>query len=258
MTAQVIRLDELTRGEGIQNYAKFAASGIYRHNNTIWVTPTRGTTIPLEVYFSHMNVKRPPNTMFALMPVKGMEVAAAYETAMDAALANDRFPFVFTCEDDNILADDSFVKLLAAIWTCIDCGKGINPETWQCDDGHHGLDGVSGLYFMKCDPPVPMAFGDPAVGDDMVPREIGDAIASGSVLEVNGIAMGCSLWRKAAFADVPKPWFRTLSGAEKARLGGYTQDLYFCRKAKQTTAARFAVHCGVLSGHLDTATGRVF
>jgi hypothetical protein len=69
------------------------------------------------------------------------------------------------------------------------------------------------------------------------------------VLEVNGIAMGFAIFRKDIFKQVSKPWFDTAST--------HTQDIFFCQKAKAEAGARFAVHCGVLVGHLDVNSGEV-
>src|SRR5207245_520911 len=118
-----------------------------------------------------------------------------------------------------------------------------------------GLDAVAGLYKTKSEPAMWMAYGDPK--DPMLnfrPLEVGEAEEEGRLIEVNGIAMGCTLWRKDLFRKVSKPWFETLTGCESRaqRIGCHTQDLYFCRKAKLELGpegVRFAVHCGISVGH---------
>lgn len=158
-------------------------------------------------------------------------------------------PFVLTVEEDNVLPPDAAPRLLEAIFKCPDCGGEVGGKGWKCSRGHRGYDAVSGLYFVKTDPPVPMAFGTPKKGArnfDFKPRSVQAAIKKGETIEVNGIAMGCALWRKDVFRRVSRPWFKTTESN--------TQDLFFCAKAKKEIRARFGVHCGLRVGHYDYAT----
>ena len=153
------------------------------------------------------------------------------------------------------------VHELAAIFKCPDCPREVgehcvdrkvkckNCREWRCEKGHKGYDAVGGLYSVKSDPPVPMAFGNPKNPDDFKPRSVQKAVNEGRVIEVNGIAMGCTLFRKDLFSKLSKPWFDTGDN--------YTQDIYFCKKAKKELGARFAVHCGCLVGHIDTNSWQV-
>lgn len=129
---------------------------------------------------------------------------------------------------------------------------------WQCAAGHRGYDAVSGLYHTKTLPPRPMAYGDPKSGpDDMTPQAVEEHVRAKTTMEVNGIGMGCAIWRKALFSEVSEPWFQTVQKESASGIGGGTQDLFFCKKAKAETGARFGVHCGVRVGHVDK-NGRRF
>lgn len=132
-------------------------------------------------------------------------------------------------------------------------------DRWECANGHHGYDAVSGLYFTKGMPPRPMAYGDPANGpDDFRPRSVKDAVEKKMTIEVNGIALGCSLWRKDIFRNLSEPWFETIQTDNMAGSGGGTQDLVGCRKAKQELGARFGVNCNVRVGHINFRTGMLY
>ena len=241
----------------------------YRNNKCVWIMPTRGM-IPLRVHVSLRNMAWLPNVARVCLEEEGYEVSEAYNKLVGTVMASkecDSFPFIWTYEEDNIQPRDTFQKLFDAIWTCIDCGvpmpqtkDGSPAEPWVCQNGHKGLDAVGGLYRTKSDPSMYMAFGDVNSGVlDFRPLNVADAEAEGRIVEVNGLAMGCTLWRKDLFGKVTKPWFRTINGSEEdGPEASYTQDLYFARKAKEEAQARFAVHCGVSVGHLDVATGQVY
>ena len=124
-------------------------------------------------------------------------------------------------------------------------------------------DAVSGLYWTKGDVNMPMAYGDPdeyaRTGVlDFRPRDVRAALARGTVMPVNGIAMGCSLYRMDLFRQIKAPWFVTCADVipDKGPIG-FTQDLYFCEQACRA-GKRFAVDMRVRVGHLDVNTGVVY
>jgi hypothetical protein len=110
---------------------------------------------------------------------------------------------------------------------------------------------------------MPMAYGDPdeyaRTGVlDFRPRDVRRALERGSVMPVNGIAMGCSLYRMDLFREIKAPWFVTCADVipDKGPIG-FTQDLYFCEQAVRA-GKRFAVDMRVRVGHLDVQTGVVY
>jgi len=77
-------------------------------------------------------------------------------------------------------------------------------------------------------------------------------------MRVNGIAMGCALWRIDLFREIPPPWFVTVSDVIPGKGPQcFTQDLSFCEKAVRQ-GKRFAVDMRVKVGHLDINSGLVY
>ena len=219
----------------------------YKDTSTVILCPTRGT-IHHRVVSAWQSMAAPMNQKRAFMFCAGDEVGRAYDGMIEAILAHSelsKWKYVMTVEDDNIVPPDAHIRLLESI------------------EASGGLDAVGGIYFTKGDLNMPMAYGDPEefrrTGKlDFRPRDLRSAIPGNMLVEVNGIAMGCSLYRMDLFRQLPKPWFVTVSDWDpKVGTACYTQDLSFCEKAKRA-GKRFAVDCRVKVGHMDVSTGVVY
>lgn len=240
----------------------------YKDNSTIIIVPSRGVVhhtntdackggnhngcqIPLihmKVIQSWQNMIAPMNQKRAFFYTTGHEVGKAYNDMIQNILDNpelSKWKYILTLEDDNVQPPDAHIRLLESI----EWGK---------------FDAVSGLYFTKGDVGMPMAYGDPEEYRrtgvlEFRPRDVRAALQNGNVMEVNGIAMGCALWRMDLFREIPPPWFVTLSDIipEKGGSAAFTQDLYFCERAKKA-GKRFGVDFRVKVGHLDINTGIVY
>lgn len=218
----------------------------YQDSSTIILVPTRGT-VNYRVVQSWMSLLAPMNQKKALFFVTGDEVGEAYNRMIRNILADpelSKWKYILTLEDDNIVPPDAHIRLIEAI-----------------KEGP--FDAVGGLYFTKGDVNMPMAYGDPreyATSGllDFRPLDIREALSRGNLVEVNGIAMGCSLYRLSLFKDLPGPWFVTVGDVvpdQGPRV--MTQDLYFCERARRV-GKRFAVDMRVRVGHLDVNTGIVY
>lgn len=254
-------------GIGHEDAAKYAALQVWESNDTVMLMPTRGTGISIRVWRSHDRLLMPMNMKKCKFDVEGQEVGAAYEMLFDSTLnspATRSWPWILTTEDDNLPEPEAFYKLLMAIRHCPDCKAPIGNED-HCPDGHKAYDGISALYWAKVSPSMPMAFGDPKKGKGFATQDVYQYMVKENpldqVLEVNAIANGFSLFRRSMVERVSKPRFETANPElDEAgdRTASITQDLYFCIKAKEEVGARFAVHCGVKCGHIDTKTGKVY
>jgi hypothetical protein len=219
----------------------------YQDNSTIVICPTRGA-INHRIVAAFMHMMTPMNQKRAFLFCSGDEVGRAYDRMIKGILADpelSKWKYIMTIEDDNLIPPDAHVRLLESI----ELGK---------------FDAVSGIYFTKGEGMnMPMAYGDPeeylATGQiDFKPRDVREALKHGYIMPVNGIAMGCGLWRMDLFRSLAEPWFVTVADIVPDKGPQmFTQDLYFCMNAKKA-GKRFAVDLRVKVGHMDVATGVVY
>lgn len=265
--------DLAERGRAFDNLDAYEETKGWTDQTFSWVIPTAGNMVHWDVVDSWDMVDMPMNqARTGRLRAKNMEVGEAYNhlfrlstdeefcakhynTEYTALIQGTRF--VWTTEHDNIQPTNAVTGLMAAIYTCPDCGREItNIEDWMCAVGHRGYDAVSGLYFTKGEPPRPMAYGNPKNGpEDFKPQPVKEAVIAKKTIEVNGIGMGSAIWRKELFRKVAYPWFETIQKDNMTGTGGGTQDLTFCKKARAETGARFGVNCAVKVGHVNLRTG---
>lgn len=199
-----------------------------------------------EVIQSWRNLIAPMNQKRAMFDCVGHEVGHAYNDLIKNILADpnlSKWRYILTLEDDNLPPPDAHIRLLESI-----------EET--------KADAVSGIYFTKGDIAMPQAYGDPRrfaeTGVlDFAPIDVTGFLQRGSVVEVNGIAMGCALWRMDLFRQIEPPWFVTVSDIVDGGCKSYTQDLNFCEKARRA-GKHFFVDFRVRVGHLDVNTGVIY
>ena len=218
----------------------------YKDNSTVIIVPTRGM-IHHRVVASWQGLISPMNQKRMMLFCTGDEVGVAYDRMIENVLASpdlSKWKYILTLEDDNLIPPDAHIRLLEAITQ--------GP-----------FDAVGGIYFTKGDYNMPMAYGDPVKSLktgvlDFAPINITEALKTGNVVEVNGLAMGCTLYKMELFRELPKPWFVTSADLVPDKgVECFTQDLWFCRAAK-AKGKRFAVDCRVRVGHLDINTGIVY
>jgi len=198
--------------------------------------PTRGV-IPAKVVQSLLNLSVPMNQKFLRIFVEKMEVADAYNQAIEMILANEelsKWKYVLTCEEDNLPPCDGLLKLYESM---------------------DKFDVVSGLYFVKGENGAAMIYGDPQI----MPRNyIPQIPVIDSIQQCNGIGMGFALFKLDIFKKVPKPWFKTMQEYTPGQgMRAATQDLYFCDQAAKA-GARFAVDTRIRVGHLDFASDTIW
>jgi hypothetical protein len=218
----------------------------YKNRSTAVIIPTLGL-IHHRVVTSLVQLISPQNQPRTLTVVKGEEVGEAYNIAIERALNDEpskRFKYIMTVEDDNIVPFDANIRLIESM------------EKFDAE-------AVSGLYFSKGEFGFPMAFGDPEKWRqdgymDMNPREdIGPAVEKGQVIEVNGIAMGCALWRMDLFREFKPPWFVTYQSGSQHGCASLTQDIYFSEQVRRA-GGRLYVDTRVRVGHIDMKTGIIY
>src|SRR3990167_5030961 len=204
------------------------------------------------------------------MVVQGMEVGAAYTTAIENILANpalSKFKYILTVEDDNIIP---FIL------------NSQGPLMMLYEDMDKGFDVVGGLYWTKGNPSMPLLYGDPRQTLDEVSgmfkvrfpakkqkkvragtiNKDGHDWHDGEIVECNGSGMGFTLYKMDIFKDsrIEKPWFKTVNDMgtnDKPGVRMYTQDLY-CFEKLRKLGYRVAVDTRIKIGHLDVKTGIIY
>lgn len=217
----------------------------YKDTSTIVLVPTRGT-VNVRVVQTWQSLIAPMNQRRAWFYCTGDEVGRAYNRMIEKILVEPAFKdwkYILTLEDDNLQPPDAHVRLLETI------------EEYR-------FDAVSGIYFTKGPRNEPMAYGDPDLYQrtgklEFSPRDVRAAMKQGHVMPVNGIAMGCALWRIDLFRQIPPPWFVTVADVVDGGIKGFTQDLYFCERAVRA-GKRFGVDFRVRVGHLDVSSGVLY
>lgn len=212
----------------------------FRDTSTVVIIPSREPFLHTTFVQALNSIMWPMNGRRVLLYVSGGEVGKAYDNQVKTVLAHpelSKFKYIATIEDDTLPPPDAFLKLYESI-----------------EQG--GYDGVGGLYFTKGDFQMPMCYGTPAEYArtgvlEFRPRNVTNGIKAGAIVECNGIANGCSLFRTSVFRDIEPPYFQTLN---ELGVGAMTQDLFFCAKARRA-GKRFAVDCRVRCAHMDWATG---
>ena len=208
-------------------------SGSYRDLSTVCVIPTRGS-IPSRVAETWMGMMTPMNQPFVRLWIRGMEVGAAYEKAIDLILEHEmlkEFKYMLTLEEDNMPPPDGLLKLYEHI-----------------DD--YAI--VGGLYFTKGEGGMPMIYGDPKGILAFNPQ----APLPGKVQECNGLGMGFTLFDLSLFRDgkIERPFFRSVQSTTE---GQGTQDLYFMANARRA-GYRVASDNRVRVGHYDSREDMVW
>jgi hypothetical protein len=202
----------------------------YRDLSTVMVVPTRGV-IPARVVQSWFDMVPMMNQPFVRMFIERMEVAAAYNAAVEVILnhpALSNFKYMLTVEEDNMPPPDGLHRLFESI-------------------DEYAI--VAGLYYTKGDGGQPMIYGDPKgvmTFQPQVPKV-------NQVQECNGTGMGFTLFDLNLFRDenIPRPWFQTLNEWTPeggARVG--TQDLFLMGNARRA-GYRIASDNRVKVGHYD-------
>jgi len=239
--AQIITLNSgYHNNDLVAASARLTESGSWKKQRIVYVIPGGESLCP-EVYLSHRGLIFPPNQAMYPMYVKGAEVGAAFQTAIDLILANpelSQWEYLFTVEWDNIPPQNGVLKLLAAM------------------EKHPEYATISGLYWTKGEGGVPQIWGDIK---DPVQNFRPQTPIPGQVVECYGTGMGFALWRMSMFREldakkIPRPWFKTL-GKEPDDQGVGTQDLYFHGRIGRPNGFRCAVDCDCLVGHFDSKTG---
>lgn len=201
----------------------------YRDLSTVCVIPTRGK-IDARVVESWWALGTPMNQLFMRVMMKNMEVADAYNAAIEMILEHpvlQTWKYVLTLEEDNMPPPDGLMKLYESI------------DDYAC---------IGGLYWTKGPGGQPMIYGKPG----SVPMFTPQVPEPEKVVECNGLGMGFNLFPMDLFRDdrIPRPWFKTLQEYGPNGATAMTQDLYFFENVRKA-GYKIACDTRVRVGHYD-------
>lgn len=220
---------------------KHVPKSSYKDSSMCIIIPSRDPYLHSTFVQSLQSLAFSMNQKRAMFFVHGAEVGKAYDEMVQSIMAHpelSKWKYILTIEDDTTPPPDGVLKLIESI----DLGP---------------FDAVGGLYALKGDYTFMQAYGDPAEYArtgvlDFKPRNVVSALQHGEIVEVNGTAMGFTLYRMDMFRDIPPPWFVTRENPLDGE-GCGTQDLVFAAKARRA-GKRFAVDARVRCCHWDWAT----
>ena len=219
----------------------------WRDCSTVVIMPSRERFIHHRIAEAFYGMIAPMNQKRAMMFCYGDEVGVAYNRMINDILAHpelSKWKYVLTVETDNLVPQDAQIRLIESI-------------------ERTGFDAMAGIYHTKGKEKQPMAYGDPDVYRatgvlEFAPRDVRTALIRNEVMEVNGVACGCTLYRMELFRQVPQPWFVTVADVVEGKGPvGFTQDLWFAKTCKQM-GKRFGVDLRVRVGHMDLVDGTVY
>lgn len=237
MSEQFIKPTVITadfRGENAKDPARtnerLLRRGSWRKQRVVVVIPA-GELIPAPVYLSHVNLGFPMNNPVCWYLAYGLEVAAAYNAALENILQHpdvSKWEYVLFMEHDNCPQRDSLVRLIGRM------------------DEHPELSAIGGLYFVKGPNGMPHIWGDPK--DPTTNYRAQEPSIAGDLVECCAVSMGFTLFRMSLFRDerLRRPWFQTGVTGD----GTMTQDLYAWEDFRKH-GHRCAVDCSVNIGHYD-------
>jgi hypothetical protein len=174
----------------------------------------------------------PLNMPWALRTHTGDSVAVARNVLAKVAI-EEGAEFVFFLDDDVLLPPGALQRMLFDI-----------QQRPMCDV-------LTGIVTTKTDLSEPVIFNDPE-------GEYRGAFWDwkfNDVFEITSCGMPATLIRTRIFEKIEFPWFvdtrlRNTGGVE-------SEDRYFCRRVREAGGHIFA-HGGVLCGHMDRETGKLY
>ncbi len=213
-----------------ETYDRLIKGNTYKDLSTICIVPTRGM-ISAKVTQSWMGMIPSMNQKFTRVFIIGMEVGAAYSSAIEMILAHpelSKWKYILTLEEDNIPPPDGLLKLY----------ENINDYA-----------AIGALYWTKGEGGQPMIYGDPNDPE----LNFRPQLPVMDIQPCNGLGMGFTLFKLDIFKDpkIEKPWFKTCNEWDQqkgARI--YTQDLYFFEKIYKL-GYKVACDTRVKVGHYD-------
>jgi len=215
--------------------------GNHRRPSYLMGVPTFGL-VSSKFWMATMRLASPMNSISQLMLVERKEVGEARNEIADYYMKlNPRPSYLFFLGDDGLPPWDALIRL----WD-------------EMEIGHWDI--LSGLYYLKCEPPTPCAWRT-GVNGPLVPNR---DFTPGEVVSVDICGLDFCLIRPEVFDTIgPPPWFQTTVSFKQTDMNGNgelfksTEDGFFMKKVREAKM-RIGIHTGIRVGHLHIGTGMVY
>ncbi len=206
--------------------------------------PSLGTcSVKFVVAFGRLAM--PVNSVSQLMVVERQEVGIARNLIAEHLLTLTPRPrYLFFIGDDMLPQWDGLLKL----W------EEMESQRW---------DVLAGLYHMKSEPPIPVAWRLAKPG----PLKLGVDWQPGEVIPVDVVGMDFTLIRPEVFERLGAgPWFKTgITWKEHGwpfpegmgSIKKHTEDVWFCDRVREA-GMRVGLHTGVRVAHYNNVDGMVY
>jgi hypothetical protein len=188
----------------------FIQGNSFKNRNAMVAIPTRGM-IHYRAIMSWKTLMYPVNSKSVQVFVPGMEVGEARNRSVEHFLSDSSLKYLVFIDDDLILPEDGLLKLY----------RGMEE---------HGYDIIGSVYRTKetGNETVAYKFKEGMMGS--IPNE---ELLNNEYLDVDVVGMGFTIIKREVFYKLSQPWYKTVQ--EKFTYGTrcYTEDVFFCKKAKE-------------------------
>lgn len=200
--------------------------------------PTLGM-VPIEFVVGFSRMQMPMNALCQSMIVRGMEIGVARNYAGERLLSLDPMPeYLLFLGDDMIMQWDSLLLLYEEMKT----GK------WDI---------LTGLYYMKAEPPQPVMGRKSVVGAMKPHRDF----VPGDIIPVDLCGLDFTLIHHEVFKKMSSPYFKSgpslFNTSDGRGIVAHTEDVWFCDKALDL-GLKIGVHTGCRIAHFNSKTGEIF
>lgn len=196
--------------------------------------PLAGRPVPAEWAFAFKGMDPPINFNMMHMSTIKMKVDEARNFSAQWAL-DQKCKYLFFLGDDVVPPSHVLRRFIYIMEN--------NPE----------IDVVSGVYFTKSDPSVPLVFRGNGAGSYW-------NWTVGEFFWVTGCGMDCCCIRTSVFEKMRKPWFQTIKADTYAedipKTEVWTEDLYFCDQLEKQLGKnprRIWVDASIICDHWDVS-----
>lgn len=199
--------------------------------------------ITVDWHRARMAMGVPTNIIMAELAVDGLEIGEARCVAVQKMFEAPTTPeFILFIDYDVVVPFDALTKLFFRA---------------RC---YPDYDIIAGVYCSKGSPSEPLIYMHDSEGPYW-DWAVGDLI-----FDLASVHMGLTLIRTSLFERLEstdeKPWFqsrndRSVVDGKMTSFRG-TEDIYFCKRAREEAGAKIMVDSSVYCGHQDIATGRLY